>query len=197
MKAVIFDLGGVLYQHNVLAEQQELEQAFGLQPGELARIVFYSDTAVQAMVGQATRQEMWRVAQHNLGISAADLVRVQEALLPGNVWDDELMAFALSLKEKCKLGVLSDVWEGAREGLADVINEDLFDAIVYSCEVGACKPAPVMYETVLSQLGLAPSQAMFIDDRAKNVAGAQALGIHAVQYESRDQVITAVLDWLA
>ena len=54
-----------------------------------------------------------------------------------------------------------------------------------------------MYEAVLSQLGVAPSQAMFIDDRVKNVAGAQALGIHAVQYESRDQVITAVLDWLA
>lgn len=197
MKAVIFDVGGVLYQNNNLEAQRLLEQEFGLKPGELAEIVFFSESAHDAMIGQATRQEMWQVAQQNLGISNEDLTRVQVALLPEDAWDAELLAFVMSLRGKCKLAVLSDAWEGSREAIVDVINEDIFDAIVFSYEVGAQKPSPIMYQTVLSELNMKPAQTMFIDDRAKNVAGAQALGIHGVQFESRDQVITAVLDWLA
>ncbi|MCL4261888.1 MAG: HAD family phosphatase [Anaerolineae bacterium] len=194
--AVIFDIGGVLYQMHNTAAQQALEAAWGLVPGTLDKAVFGTAVAQRAMIGQANRQEMWAEAQRRLSLADAVMAQLQTVMLPDDVWDTALLEFAQSLRSRCQTAVLSDAWEGARESVAAYVHDGLFDAIVFSYEVGASKPDPRMYQAVLAQLQIHPHQAMFIDDRAHNVAGAQALGIHAVQFQSREQVITAVLDWL-
>lgn len=195
-RAVIFDIGGVLYQMHNTAPQRALEAAWGLAPGTLDKVVFGTAVAHRAMIGQANRQEMWAEAQRRLALSDAQMEEVQGVMLPADVWDLELLQFAQSLRPRWQTAVLSDAWAGARESVAAFVHDGLFDAIVFSNEVGATKPDPRMYQTVLAQLRIEPHQAMFIDDRAHNVAGAQSLGIHAVQFQSREQVITAVLNWL-
>ncbi len=57
-----------------------------------------------------------------------------------------------------------------------------FDVRVFSCEFGRSKPAPGIYEHCLKQLGLAPSEALFLDDREPNIRGAEALGLHAILF---------------
>jgi len=54
---------------------------------------------------------------------------------------------------------------------------DFFAACYVSGELGLLKPHPEIYRHVLDDLGIAPAEAVFIDNRAPNVAGAQALGI--------------------
>ena len=54
---------------------------------------------------------------------------------------------------------------------------DLFTACYVSGELGLLKPHPEIYRHVLDDLGITPAEAVFIDNRASNVAGAQALGI--------------------
>ena len=39
-----------------------------------------------------------------------------------------------------------------------------FDAAIASCEIGAIKPAHQMYEAILAALGVAPGEAVFVDD---------------------------------
>jgi putative hydrolase of the HAD superfamily len=58
----------------------------------------------------------------------------------------------------------------------------LFDAVVISCEVGCAKPAAAIYELVLSRLGVAPGEALFVDDRPENLEGAERLGIHTFHF---------------
>jgi len=58
-----------------------------------------------------------------------------------------------------------------------------FDAMVISWEVGAVKPEPAIYRTALERLGIAPEEALFVDDRAVNVAGAEAVGMQAMLFE--------------
>jgi putative hydrolase of the HAD superfamily len=195
-EAVIFDIGGVLYQMHNTEPQRQLEIAWGLAPGSLDKAVFGTAVAQRAMTGQATRQQMWAEAQRRLALSDTQMEQVQAVMLPADVWDLELLQFAQNLRSRCQTAVLSDAWEGARESVATFVHDGLFDAIVFSNEVGATKPDRRMFQTVLAQLQIGPQQAMFIDDRAHNVAGAQALGMHAVQFQSREQVITAVIDWL-
>lgn len=55
----------------------------------------------------------------------------------------------------------------------------MFQDIVVSGEVKLLKPDPAIYRLALRQFGVAPEQAIFIDDRAVNVAGAQAVGMSA------------------
>ena len=54
---------------------------------------------------------------------------------------------------------------------------DLFTACYVSGELGLLKPHPEIYRHVLDDLGIAPAEAVFIDNRASNVAGAEALGV--------------------
>ncbi|SDR72474.1 putative hydrolase of the HAD superfamily [Friedmanniella luteola] len=57
--------------------------------------------------------------------------------------------------------------------------DEVFDAHFYSCEIGLAKPDPAYFTHVLEALGLAPGEALFLDDTAANVEAAAGLGIHA------------------
>ena len=54
-----------------------------------------------------------------------------------------------------------------------------FRDVVVSGDEKMLKPDPAIYRLALDRFGLAPQQAVFIDDNANNVAGAEAVGIHA------------------
>ena len=54
---------------------------------------------------------------------------------------------------------------------------DFFTACYVSGELGLLKPHPEIYRHVLDDLGITPADAVFIDNRETNVAGAEALGI--------------------
>ncbi|GAA1430236.1 HAD-IA family hydrolase [Microlunatus lacustris] len=57
--------------------------------------------------------------------------------------------------------------------------DEVFDAHFYSCEVGLAKPDPAYFTHVLQTLGVAPEEALFLDDTAVNVEAAAGLGIRA------------------
>jgi putative hydrolase of the HAD superfamily len=54
---------------------------------------------------------------------------------------------------------------------------DFFAAVYVSGELGLLKPDAAIYQHVLADLGITAEAAVFIDNRASNVAGAEALGI--------------------
>ena len=53
-----------------------------------------------------------------------------------------------------------------------------FRDIVVSGEEKVLKPDPALYLRALDRFGLRPAEALFVDDRAINVAGAEAVGMH-------------------
>ena len=60
----------------------------------------------------------------------------------------------------------------------------LFDAEVFSCSVGLRKPDPRIYQLACEQLGVEPSEAMFVGDGANDeLAGAERVGMTAVLLE--------------
>lgn len=58
----------------------------------------------------------------------------------------------------------------------------LLAGAVISSDVRIRKPDHGIYERLLAVTGYAPTEILFVDDRAKNVAAAAALGIRAVQF---------------
>lgn len=55
---------------------------------------------------------------------------------------------------------------------------DRFRDVVVSGDEKLMKPHPAIYALALERFGLAGPDAIFIDDRAENVAGAEAAGMH-------------------
>lgn len=54
---------------------------------------------------------------------------------------------------------------------------ELFDLVLTSAEVGAPKPAPVIFERALSALGVEPAAAVHVGDEELDRRGAQAAGM--------------------
>jgi putative hydrolase of the HAD superfamily len=67
-----------------------------------------------------------------------------------------------------------------------------FNQVTLSYEVRAVKPEPAIYEQCLEGLGTEPETTLFLDDRIANVQGAEFLGIRAIQFTSRDEVLLKV-----
>ena len=60
----------------------------------------------------------------------------------------------------------------------------LFDGIVVSGEEYLLKPDKAIYNCLLERYGLQPEESIFLDDNADNVAGAEAVGMRALRFES-------------
>lgn len=57
---------------------------------------------------------------------------------------------------------------------------EVFGAVIDSHEVGVRKPDPAIYQLALDGLGVAASEAVFVDDLPANVAAAEACGLGGV-----------------
>ena len=63
-----------------------------------------------------------------------------------------------------------------------------FEGIVVSGVEGVVKPEPEIYQILFDRYGVDPSQAVFMDDNEKNVAGSEAVGLKAIYVQSPAQL---------
>ncbi|MDF1489374.1 HAD family hydrolase [Tessaracoccus caeni] len=63
-----------------------------------------------------------------------------------------------------------------------------FEEIVVSGVEGVMKPAPEIFLTACSRLGIEPADAVFIDDSPVNVTGAEAVGMTGIVFQSAAQL---------
>lgn len=95
----------------------------------------------------------------------------------------------LKLREKYKLGIISDTWPSADRILRSGGLEGLFDTKTYSCCLGAWKPDKKMYEHALKQMKLPPEQTVFVDDWEPNLDGAAVCGINPILIKTRQDAL--------
>jgi putative hydrolase of the HAD superfamily len=60
---------------------------------------------------------------------------------------------------------------------------------VLSCEVGASKPSPVIFDAAARAARCPPGECLFIDDTAGHVNAARRLGFDAVRYENTEMLV--------
>jgi putative hydrolase of the HAD superfamily len=77
--------------------------------------------------------------------------------------------------------------EAVRPELAEVMA--LFDTVLESSKLGVRKPDPRFYDLALEAVGVAPEQAVFLDDLGINLKPARALGITTIKVVDPDQAL--------
>jgi putative hydrolase of the HAD superfamily len=63
-----------------------------------------------------------------------------------------------------------------------------FTQLTWSCELHIAKPDPTIYLHTCERLGVAPADALFLDDKPENIAAAEALGIHGLLFSTVTQL---------
>lgn len=198
IRAVVFDIGGVLEITPDLGVYRRWETRLGLPAGEMGERMH--DVWLGGGLGTITLDDVHRAITDRLGLDER-----QVAAFMADMWREylgtantELIEYARGLRPRYRTGILSNSFVGAREREQAAYGfEDLVDEIVYSHEAGMSKPDRRIYALVCSRLNVRHDETVFLDDTDVCVAGAREAGIHAVRYRDNAQAITEIEELLA
>jgi glucose-1-phosphatase len=196
IRALIFDLGGVLIRSEDQGRREFWEKRLGYRGVEIARVLWLSPVGRKALIGQAAPDEAWEEVGKHFDLNSDELNCLKKDFMAESIVDMDLLNFIRGLRPRYKTGVISDAFAGARERLLSVIPAESFDFLVFSAEEGMVKPAPAIFLYALNGLGVFPAEAIFVDDLPHNIAGARALGMKAIQFRDSEQVRSEILNLL-
>lgn len=198
IKAVIFDMGGVLLRTVDPSPREALGKRYGFDQKRLFDVVFTSESSKMAEVGQKPDGEHWTWALDELGIPNEERKAFIEQFWSGDRMDYDLLNFINGLRPAVRTGLLSNAWLNTRDNITRHWGslESYFDVVIFSAEAGVRKPAPEFFHWLLGRLQARPDEAIFVDDYGGNVRAAEALGLHAVKFCSPEQAKQEVLELL-
>jgi len=194
IKAVIFDLGGVLLDWN---------------PRYLYRKMFDDEEAMERFLGEVCTMS-WHEANDRgvpFEVTCAELAaehpehaehiwawgRRTEEMVGGPIDGTVEILRELAGSGSVRLFALTNM-EAHTYPLRRERYEFLrwFEGTVVSSEEGVIKPDPRIFEVLLERYGLQPASTLMIDDNPRNIAAAKALGMPTVLFESPEALRLAL-----
>jgi putative hydrolase of the HAD superfamily len=188
----ILDYGGVLVHHQTDADQAKLAETAGI-PKELFTELYWSER-IDYDKDTISGAEYWQAVAQRAGATLTGATIDQLIELDNRSWmqfDSVMWDWIDQLRGAGKrVALLSNMPRDLGETLKSRTQKlSKFDHVTLSYEIRAVKPDPAVYEYSLEGLGTPPEQTLFLDDRMGNVQGAELLGIRAIQFTSRDEVL--------
>jgi epoxide hydrolase-like predicted phosphatase len=188
-RAVIFDWGGVMEELPTEGDVVAWERRLALAPGVLPQVLW----------GEVWRKlEVGAVSDEDYAQHIADRLCLpdQEAALhflqifyTGDRFNQRVIDAARVLRGRYQVALLSNAFPTQRQAIREQHGLDVhaeFDVYVNSAEVGLSKPDPAIYQLTLERLGVAPEQAIFLDDSLRNIDSARQLGICTIHFVEPD-----------
>jgi epoxide hydrolase-like predicted phosphatase len=195
IRAVYFDLGGVILRTEDKAPRTELAESLRLTYEAVERVVHGGGpdgSAAQAALGLITEEQHWLNVVRALNLPESEIPRVENAYFAGDRLDQTLLDFMRLLRPNVKVGLISNAWFGLRAWIANQKFDDAFDHMTISAEVGLAKPDARIYQHALEKLGVHAEEAIFIDDMPANIDAAKVLGMQGVVFQEAEQAITEI-----
>ena len=189
IRAVIFDMGGVILRTEDLTSRTALARKFGMTRKELEAVIFQSPNRSRGRWGIHRRTAL---EEHGapVEIPEDELDEFQRAYWDGDQADTELEAYIRGLRPRYKTGLLSNAWHGTREKVTKLYTFlTAFDVVIYSADVHLRKPDPRIYHLMIARLGVKANEAVFVDDFIDNIEGAKAVGLRTVHFKWREDAI--------
>ncbi len=191
IKAVGFDLGGVILRYGVANELAYIADKLGVS--QTALMDPYEKTKRALDAGQISNQEFW-----------TNLVKESGSKLDpettGHLWTDEyvgdspLIAGVLDVVDELKangykVGMFSNIdSEHAASNQPRHIFEH-FPVVLFSYQVKVAKPDPQAYLLLAKELGVVPQEMVFVDDLETNIEGAKQAGCVGIRFLNREQLV--------
>ena len=189
IKAVIWDIGGVIARTEDRVPRDELANELGVTREYLNELFFSGTEGTRAQKGEITTGELIVFIRGQLSLAPDEYTDLEERFFAGDQVDYELVDFIRSLKPKYQIGIISNAWPGVDNQLEIWGIRDAFDVIIGSGDIGIMKPDSKIYQLALERLGVNPEESVFVDDFIENINGARGFGMNGVYFQNTTQAI--------
>lgn len=193
IKAIIFDLGGVLFTDGTGKFAKYLEDTYGVEPS-VTRAFLVGDTGDKYYKGLVSVGDFWESFKTSLSVD-------EDSKSLALKWVDsyDLNQGTLDLIEL--LSKVYDVYY-LSDNVKDRVKatEDKYNFLrhfkdgIFSCDVGMRKPQPKIYDLALEMTKTKPEETIFIDDKESSLAPARDMGLHTVLFTNPDEVENKLAD---
>ena len=185
IKAVIFDIGGVLVDQKLLVER--FIRIF--KPKDNKKFWDYLNMeAVPLCKGEMTEAKFWKVICNKYNVK----------YFPKNLWtpdfekltkiNHKVLNIAKSLKTKYKIGIISNTITSHVKVNRKRRLFDIFDAVILSCEVNLTKDKKEIFLLAAKRLKVEPEECIFIDDVNDFVETAESAGMKGILFKNSAQL---------
>lgn len=182
IKAIIFDFAGVIATegYSLWAKEKKVQ-------GIEATSTYFHDISNKLDRGDITREEFTQDLEKKVG--------TKSSLIWGEMFkkikiNQELLSIIIKLKKNYKIGLLTNYNHLWMNELFSIYKLDkYFDSRVISSLHSVIKPEKKIYEISLNMLKIKPEEAIFFDDRQRNIEGGERIGIKSFLYTSNSNLI--------
>jgi len=187
IKAIIFDMGGVITEGRSSDIYSHIGKGLKLDPKKIKHIMrkHYPPLEVGKISILEFAQNVCKDLKYNnpkklikLWIEKIYSFRTNKA-----VWD-----IAKTLKKKYKVALVSNVFEDHYRIHKSKGRYRIFNPVICSHQVGLRKPDAAIFKLALKKLKVKPQEAIFIDDRLKFIRGAKKLEINTIWFKNAVQL---------
>jgi epoxide hydrolase-like predicted phosphatase len=189
IRAVFFDFGGVLMRTEYQAPRQHLAERFRLDYDDIDKIVFGSESARRASVGEISEEIHWGEVLKRLKRPSSEVKSFSDEFFGGDILDRNLIKYIRSLRGKVHTGLISNAWSGMREFLTKEKIIDIFDSLTISAEVGVVKPEAQIYNIALEQARVSAKEAVFVDDMKVNIDACEEIGMKGIWFKDPQETM--------
>jgi len=191
IKAVIFDVGGVLCEWQSICREFARESKVEDEKFMEVFLKLSFDPIIGSDLGKITMDEFFEKLTAALGV----LEKAQDwrkRFVPGFKRIEPTFTLIEELKGKYRLALLTN----AKTGLWDEWQEgrlrEYFEVIVDSSEVHILKPDERIFKILLERMALKPEECLFIDDEVKNIDAAKTLGFKTVHFKEPENSVKLI-----
>ncbi len=190
IRAVVFDIGGVLEITPDTGVTQKWENLLHLKQGELDERM--ASVWRDGSLGNCSEEQVQQGLRDIIGMDQEQVDAFWHDLWEEylGVLNTPLADYFNSLRPFYQTAILSNSFVGARSREQEHYHfAEITDLIIYSHEVGIAKPSQRIFVLLCERLGLQPEEIIFLDDVEKHVISARSIGIHAILFKDNAQAI--------
>ena len=194
IKAIIFDLGGVVVELDFSRFFKDIIEISPLNtPNSSLLLEFWRQSDIYHQ-GKITNKEFYSQACELLQTCALNQEQFFDSFnsVISHVKEDFLVLIK-NLKEQnnikllCLSNVNSSHWHYLLEQNKEIV--ELFDELILSFEVHLTKPDPRLFKLAIQKAGCRPEEIVFIDDGLNNIRSARELGINGIKFTNLENLI--------
>lgn len=198
IKALIFDLGGVLIDLDIAATSRKFAFMANKPVAEVENLAggqtFFADYEMGKIDDAAFRtqiREMLKIFNSDEEIDAAwnkmiKSIKRERLALVGKI-NRQYPCFVMSNINDIHLRYVMPMADDASPSGSF---QGLFKQMYFSQKLGVAKPDPAAWQPILEEHQLDPATTLFIDDKLENIEGAAKLGIQGYHNQEVD-------DWMS